>query len=323
MMRHPSWRRCGLALCFLLASSLVPAWPVRADETVALGFGWPSGLRGKVTFSARMIRTVDGRSEDLDMSGSYDFVTSAAADGLLIRFENVDTNLENAGAGPEAMVKRLMAKVISMPPSYVVSPEGQFVRIEGLDAFRSGILAGIDDALAEAPAATREQVIKALGAIVTREQLEVGLVSDWDSHVGTWIGAELNQGELYELAFDQRIPAFGNMEVPVRSTFRFTRRVACNAAESTERCVELELYSFVDPEGLAAAIEAFVARLAPGQAPRFQDLQQETVMRLISEPDTLLPHLMESSTRTVATMAVGGETQVSSRLEQKRFIYTY
>jgi hypothetical protein len=217
-----------------------------------------------------------------------------------------------------------MAKVISMPPSYVVSPEGQFLRIEGLDAFRSGVLAGIDDPLAELPSAPREQVTEALGAIVTREQLEAGLAADWDSHVGTWIGAELNQGELYELAFNRPIPAFGNMEVPVRTTFRFTQRVACNASEVTERCVELEMYSFVDPEGLAAAIEAFVARLAPGQqAPRFQDLHQETVMRLISEPDTLLPHLMESSTRTVATMAVGYETQVSSRIEQKRFVYTY
>jgi hypothetical protein len=37
------------------------------------------------------------------------------------------------------------------------------------------------------------------------------------------------------------------MEVPVRTTFRFTRRVACNAAEPTERCIELEMYSFVDP----------------------------------------------------------------------------
>jgi hypothetical protein len=247
MMRHPSRRRCGLALCWFLAFSLVPAWPVRADETVALAFGWPSGLRGKVTFSARMTRTVDGRSEDLDMSGSYGFVTSAAADGLLIRFEDVETDVGNAGSGPEAMVKRLMAKVISMPPSYVVSPAGQFLRIEGLDAFRSGILAGMDDALAELPAATREQVTEALGAIVTREQLEAGLASDWDSHVGTWIGAELNQGELYELAFNQPIPAFGNMEVPVRTTFRFTRRVACNAAEPTERCIELEMYSFVDP----------------------------------------------------------------------------
>ncbi|MCC2662426.1 MAG: hypothetical protein K0R41_901 [Geminicoccaceae bacterium] len=46
-------------------------------------------------------------------------------------------------------------------------------------------------------------------------------------------------------------------------------------------------------------------------------------MRLISEPDTLLPHLMESWTRTIATMAVGDETQVSSRFEEKRFVYTY
>ena len=324
MMRHPSRRRCNVAVCLLVASALVPAWPVRASETVALAFGWPSGLHGKVAFTARMTRTDNGGSEDLSMSGSYDFATSAAADGLLIRFDNVETEVENAGPGAQAMVQKFIAAAISMPPSYVVSPEGQFLRIEGLEAFRNRILQGMDDALAELPPATREQVIQGMGAIFTREQLEAGLASDWDSHVGTWIGAELNQGDLYELTFNQPIPAFGNMEVPIRTTFRFKQRVACNAAEPTKRCVDLEMHTLVDPEGLAAAIEAFMARLPAGQqAPRFQDLQQETVMRLISEPDTLLPHLMESWTRTIATMAVGDETQVSSRFEEKRFVYTY
>ena len=58
-----------------------------------------------MTFSARTMRTVDGRSEDLNMTGRYDLVTSAAPDGLLIQFDNIDTDVENAGSGPQAMVK--------------------------------------------------------------------------------------------------------------------------------------------------------------------------------------------------------------------------
>jgi hypothetical protein len=211
-----------------------------------------------------------------------------------------------------------------MPPSYVVSPEGEFLRVEGLEAFRNRILEGMYDAFAESPAATREQITETVGAIITREQLEASMASDWYSYVGTWIGAELDQGDLYELNFKQPIPAFGNMEVPMRTTFLFRQRVSCNNAESAKRCVELEMHTFVDPEGLAAAIEAFMARLPAGQgAPRFRDLQHETVVRLISEPETLLPHLMESSTRTIATMAVGDEIQASSRIESKRLVYTY
>jgi len=323
-MRHPSRQRYGLALTLFVAVSLVPAGPVRAKETVALTFGWPSGLHGMVTFSARTTRTVNGRSENLNMAGRYGFATSAAADGLLIRFDNVETEVENAGSGPQAMVKKYLAKATSMPPSYVVSPEGQFLRIEGLEAFRNRILEGMDDAFAELPPATREQVIQTMGAIFTREQLEASLASDWNSYVGTWTGAELDEGDLYELTLSQPIPGFGNMEVPMRTTFLFKQRVSCSGAESAKRCVELEMHTFVDPEGLAAAVEAFMARLPAGHgAPRIQDLQQETIMRLISEPDTLLPHLMESSTRTIMTMAVGDETQASSRIEEKRFVFTY
>jgi hypothetical protein len=301
----------------------MPAGPLRAKETVALTFDWPSGLRGKVTFSARTMRTVNGRSEDLNMTGRYDLVTSAAPDGLLIQFDNAETEVENAGSGPQAMVKAYMAKATSMLPSYVVSPDGQFVRIEGLETFRNRILEGIDDAFAEFPAATREQVNQTLAAVATREQLEFSLASDWNSYVGTWIGAELDEGDLYELTSNQPIPAFGNMEVPMRSTFLFKQRVFCNGAESAKRCVELEARTF-DPAGLAAAVEAFMARLSAGQeAPRVQDLQQETVVRLITEPNTLLPYLLESSTRTITTVAVGDETRASSRIEENRFVYTY
>ena len=82
--------------------------------------------------------------------------------------------------------------------------------------------------------------------------------------------------------------------------------------------------TFVDPEGLTAAVEAFLARLPAGhEGPRIQDLQQETVLRLISEPDTLLPYLMQSWRRTVTTVAVGDESQAASRIEEKRFAYTY
>jgi hypothetical protein len=150
------------------------------------------------------------------------------------------------------MVQKFIATAISMPPSYVVSPEGQFLRIEGLEAFRNRILEGMDDALAELPPSTREQVIQGMGAIFTRGQLEAGLASDWDSHVGTWIGAELNQGDLYELTFDQPIPAFGNMEVPIRTTFRFKQRVSCNAAEppsaaSISKCIRSSIRRGLPP----------------------------------------------------------------------------
>ena len=323
-MRHCSRQRYGVALSLFVLASLMPAGPVRAKETVALTFGWPTGLHCTVTFSARTTRTVNGQSDDLNMAGRSDFVTSAAPDGLLIQFDNVETEVENAGSGPQAMVKAYMAKATSMPPSYLVGPDGQFLRIEGLEAFRTGIFEGMADAFADLPAPTREQIIRTMEAIFTREQLEASLASDWDSHVGTWIGAEMDEGDLYELTFNQAIPAFGNMEVPMRSTFLLKGRVPCNGAEAAKHCVELEARTFVDPDGLAAAVDAFMARLPAGQeVPRIQDLQQETVVRLISEPNTLLPHLMETSTRTATVMAVGDETQASSRTEEKRFVYTY
>ncbi|MDX1576595.1 MAG: hypothetical protein R3285_10400, partial [Kiloniellales bacterium] len=111
---------------------------------------------------------------------------------------------------------------------------------------------------------------------------------------------------------------------PMRSTFQFVQRVPCNGDKSGKDCVELEMRTFIDPEGLAAAVEAFVAKLPGDQpAPRIEELRQETVVRLISEPGTLLPHLLETSTRSATTVSVGDQSQSSSQIEEKRFVYTY
>lgn len=317
-------RACLLALLVSAALPAVSDVAANTKETVALTFDWPSGLHGQVAFSARTTKVVNGRSEDISMSGRYQFTTSSASDGLLIEFDNIETEVENSGSGPQALVTKYMAKAVSTPPSYVVDRGGEFVRVEGLDEFRSGILDGIDDAFSEVPEATRAQIMQTLGAIFTREQVEASIVSEWNAYVGSWLDAEMDEGDVYELTYAQAVPAFGNMEVPMRSTFEFKRRVSCHAEDAAEQCVELEAHTFVDPAGLSAAVEAFIARLPKGQdAPRIDDLQQETVIRLISEPDTLLPHLMETSTRTVTTVSVGAATQSSSRVEEKRFVYSY
>jgi hypothetical protein len=323
-MSQPSRCRRGLVAALVVGAAVALAGPAAAKETVALNFGWPSDLRGQVTFSARTTQTVNGRSEAISMSGRYDFMTSGAADGLLIRFDNVETQVENSAAGPQAMVKKYLAKAASAPPSYVVAGNGQFVRIEGLEEFRGTVLGGVDDAFAEFPADVRQQVVQVIGRILTKEQLEASIVSEWNMYVGAWIDAELDQGDVYEITYQEPVPALGNMAVPMRAQFMFRERAACDERDEARRCVELELRTFVDPEGMSAALQALLRQLPEGQnAARVEDMQQEMVVRLITEPGTLLPHLLESSKRTVSTVSLGEEQRVSSQVEEKRFVYTY
>jgi hypothetical protein len=117
-----SRQRCCLVLALLLVPSLMPVGTVRAKETVALTFGWPSGLNATMCFSARTTRRGNGQSDSLDMAGRYNFTTSAVGDGLMIQFDDIGTEVENAGSGPQAMINAYMAKAVSTPPSYVVSP---------------------------------------------------------------------------------------------------------------------------------------------------------------------------------------------------------
>jgi len=318
--------RAALGGLFAISfAAVAPSGPAAAaQETVSLSFAWPQDLRGSVDYTAYRARESNGRSDEVAISGRYDFVTSAVADGLLIRFENVETDVKSDGAGVEAMVKSFMTKAASTPPSYVVGRDGQFRRIEDVDVFRNAVLGGLDDAFADLPEQTRAQISQVMAGILTREQMEAGIVSDWNMFVGAWLEAELDQGDLYELQYEQPVPMLGNASIPMRTTFLFAGRTACDENDAGQGCVILEMKSFVDSDRLSAALEAFLSRFpADGDKPKVEALRQDMTVRLVTEPDTLLPHRLDSRRYTETRMTMNGETSVGSQVEEKRFVYRY
>jgi len=318
-------RTISFVLPFLAIAGAAPVGgATAAQDSVSLNFAWPQDLRGSVEYASRRAREANGRSEQVEISGSYDFATSAVADGLLIRFENIRTEIDSDGVGVEAMVKQFMTKAASTPPSYVVGHDGEFRRIEDLDAFREALLDGLDQAFADLPAQTRAQLSQAMAAVLTREQLEQGIVSDWNISVGAWLDAELDRGDLYEVAYEQPVPMLGNAAIPMRTTFRFVGRAACREGDGDERCVILEMESFVDSERLADALEAFLSPSpADGPAPTVEAIRQDVSVRLVTEPGTLLPHRMDSRRYTETRMTMNGETSVGSQVEERRVVYRY
>jgi len=318
-------RSAFLALAFLAFAGGIPSGrATAAQETVNLNFAWPQDLRGSVDYTAHRARESNGQSDQVAISGRYDFVTSPVADGLLIRFENVETDVESDGAGLESMVKTFMTKAASTPPSYVVGRDGQFRRIEDLDAFRDAVLGGLDEAFADLPEQTRTQISQVMAGVLTREQMEVAIVSDWNMFVGAWLDAELDEGDLYELQYEQPVPMLGNAAIPMRTTFLFTGRAACDDRDTGQGCVVLEMKSFVDSDRLAAALEAFLGQFpADGQRPKVEALRQDVSVRLVTEPDTLLPHRLDSRRYTETRITMNGATSVGSQVEEKRFVYRY
>lgn len=314
-----------VALALLAIAGVAPADRAEAtQDSVALRFAWPQELRGTVDYTSHRAREANGRSEEVAVSGRYDFVTSGVSDGLLIRFENVETEVESDGAGLEAMVKQFMTRAASTPPSYVVGGDGQFHRIEDLDEFRGAVLDGLDQASADLPDQTRAQISQVMAGILTREQLEQSIVSDWNLYVGAWLDAELDHGDLYEVRYEQPVAMFGNAPIPMRTTFLFAGRTACDDGDDEQNCVILEMESFVDSERLAAALEDFLSQFpADGQTPKVEALRQDVSVRLITEPDTLLPHRMDSRRYTETRMTVNGETTIGSQVEERRFVYRY
>ncbi len=317
-------RIAAIASACLTVVFVSPANAQGAADAVSLNFAWPEGLQANVEFESWSRRSTDGRNEDVGVTGQYAFTTSRAGQDLLIEFGDVQTQVDSPSTDIRAMMTNFIAKAVSVPPSYVVANDGSFRRLEGLDRFRRNMLDGLDDAFTEFPPQIRDQVVRVLDSVLTDEQLQASIASEWNQAVGAWLGADLDRGDLYELSYEETVPAFNNVTVPMRSTFKFVERVPCNGDSPERRCVKLEMRSFVDPEGLAAAIESFLSQLPAGQdRPQIEAMRQESVVRLVTEPDTLIPHLMESAKHTEMTMLLDGRIQESERLERNRYVYTY
>lgn len=295
------------------------------SETVNLSFAWPDDLRAKVTLRTNKSRAMDGRSEEIILSGSYELGTSRVSDGLLVSVDNVEFRIEGIDNPDPKQVRmqETLLRAVSTPPSYVINTVGRFVRLDGMDLFRKGLLDGLKATLADFPEAARQNASRILTSTLSEQGLTQQVISGWNRDVGGWQSATLTQGGYYRTDFTASFPVLANVDVPMVTTFRFLGRVPCKPGKKALECVELELKTFINPETFAAAIETFAKKFESGKAPVVESLELDTTVRLITEPDTLLPHRMES--RKVTSMAVshGSRTQNTRQSENILMMYTY
>ncbi|GAG17002.1 unnamed protein product, partial [marine sediment metagenome] len=129
-------RRLGITAVgplLVLAAIAACTWPGGGGrrETVALRFDWPVGLTAFVE-TERSTRTAGARSpSSTTVRMSYRIEVEEARGGRLIRYG--DIRAEDPDSGQiyplEQLPEPLGSQLIALFPSYVVSDEGQLVRL--------------------------------------------------------------------------------------------------------------------------------------------------------------------------------------------------
>lgn len=319
-VRGPRIWLTGLALLLSLCFS------ARADEDVELRFEWPNGLDARVAFDAVRERTGPGRSFQRRLSGNYRLTSARVQAGLLIRIQDMQLDLDSLPTAVRGSpVQRMLLQATSAFPDYLVNDQGQIVRVDGVAALQRRLRAGIEELMGNVASELKPRIDRVLAQSTSKEQLESRVREYWNRDVGMWVGARLAPGKVYESRSVTRIPLLDDAQVPLKVQIRLNGRVPCVPQGAPRACVELQMDSSPEPAGVQEALRAFLETMA-GRVPgsfKLENIQVDTRVKIVTQPDTLLPQRVESVRKTQISASQDGVAQGSSQTDRRSTQYHY
>lgn len=321
--------RVILSCCFLLLLASAGfaaehAVPEPGSNTVDLVFAWQPGLRTSVTTTKSRTRVTNERTTR-SATSRYTLVVGAEGENLRIHFEDPSFELgEQADSLPASAREQLVAQVADMAPDYVVSRSGAFIGIHDLPGFQKKLEAFLEKIFPDDLESDMLQKIQ--GMISSEAFLNARAAEQWNAVVGAWVGAEFELGEAYTHSSREPVPVFPGQQILMNYSFSAVRLVPCQRGGADRRCAELEMRSVADPEDTKRMIQAFLSNVIGDElpvAPVFRTLEIENVIRVVTEPNGLLPHALSITKTLKGTVSAGGQEQDIEQVDETKVSYAY
>jgi hypothetical protein len=258
---------------------------------------------------------------------SYRIDVEEAEDGRLIR--HGDIRAEDPDDGRvyplDELPEPLASQLTALFPSYVVDDEGRLVRLEGIEHLIEGAQQRLESRLSELPPDSAEARALAAGTL-SEEHLLTAVREHWQQLAGAWSGVSLMVGEAYQREERLVIPRSA-LRIPSTVEFALGQRIPCNEEMTAADCVEIEVRSRPVPEALAQVEKAMRERsraATPGSLVELGNLEIEESSYLVTEPSTLIPHYLETTTTFRATVSRPGESEIAIEdLDQTIYRFQY
>jgi hypothetical protein len=265
----------------LVSALVLAAAPAPAPDVVSFRFGWPDGMKATVDYQRSKIR--DGQAPaSLALEGRL----TAETAGELVRVGFRDWT------GPGANDPILVATGHVWT---VVSREGAFVRVEGIEPALKAISAtfsGVEGAARE----PLQRLEKMLPTLLTKEANET-----WSMLVQFWHGNDLEVGTDYESDSEVPVTVLPGETLRLHATIRVERRLACPGGAGA--CVEVRMRSRPDAGDVERVAKRLVRELGGPVAQIEQmlgEMSTTTEVILVTDPARLVPHRLEK----IRTMTV-------------------
>jgi len=314
----------------VLAAIAGCTWPGGGGrrETLALRFDWPVGLTAFVETERSTRTTGPLGPSSTTVRMSYRIGVEEAQDGRLIRYGDIRAeDPDNGQIYPlDELPEPLASQFIALFPSYVVSDEGRLVRLEGVEPLIEEARRKLESRLAELPPESADARMLAASG-VSEERLLAAAREHWDQLAGAWSGTSLVVGESYRRKHRLLVPALGGLRIVSTTELSVGQRIPCGEETTAADCVEIQVRSRPVPEALAQLEKAMRERsreATPGGFGALENLEIEESSYLVTEPSTLIPHYLETTTKFHATLLRPGEADtVITDLDQHIYRYHY
>ena len=318
-------------ICFVLAMTPAAALAQGAarptpPDTAKLTFRWPVSMRARVDARRYRERHNGGKHDTSDVRLSYRMTAERSGEEYVVRFD--DFQLAGASGAmartPEAAA--FMERLGALVPSYRVSAAGEFTRLESPVTIRAFIDSMVTT-MASKDGPPPPQLKQLMSTLTSDAVLTASAAQEWNALVGTWIGAELEVGEVYVTEGEEPIPMFQNANIKFAYEFSALRRMSCDSvvAPTARDCVELQMVSRPDSAATRQFLERVANTLLPDAAKGLgiADFDVENVVTLVARPESLLPLHLTVSKEVTGTVRAEGKVEKVHQIDVRTQRYSY
>lgn len=273
-------------------------------------------------------RTRERRAGDdrrfASFTATYQLSSNAEGPNLRVLGSQVALTLEPDQMLPRSDFSDLLAQMTALTPDFIISPGGEFLGIHDLPEYRSRVQGLLSRMIPNDLAPDLMPNIKR--ALASEGTLMANASDLWNGLVGSWLEAELDVGAKYQHSQRLPHPIVPGESVLTHYEFVVDRVFPCERGSLGTTCAVIHMHAKSDPSDSQRVMKTFIDRLAAGsteEKPVFQELHTENVVKLVTEPSTLIPHSYEDTQIMRGTVLLHGKSQPLHQAETSQFTFSY
>lgn len=313
-------------LATLLLAAALPlsaAAQQASPDTVRLRFGWAPGMQADVEYEQVRVRSVEGQRDSTRMASSYRVEVDPHAEGLTVRYADMRWTEMPRMEGPVGQFFDAIGRTSSGgKPRTVVSGAGEFVRVEGMEQIVEELRQAAEPMMAEMEGEGLSVFRSMMESVLSREAMTASVASEWSALVEAWVGSDLETGAVYEAEDSLQVPMLPGLIMPVTVLIEARGATPCHPAAEEGGCVEIVTSSAPDEGAFREVVGTFLRQAGVSDDEEIDEIlgqmNLQTSVRLITEPGTLRPWLLET-TKTISTGADQALVQVETETYRFRW----